>query len=216
MTRWLILRRLAPGLVLASGLAAANPWGIGDNQGAAQRQAPGPDWIQGAPASTSAPAPVDRAGSPDHATGASDAPGRAWSDAAGAPAWSGDWRRTGEPATGEPTRGPAPDAPAYRFREDAGGADLPVGAAAGTPAGPAGVADPPARPAPGYRFRGDPPGVVGAGGGGPDAGSYRFRPLTERELERQGQGADPGPRPRRAPPAGPGWPDERSGPWPSR
>lgn len=148
MTWWLILKLLAAGLLLAPGLAAANPWGIGDNQGAAQR--------------------------------------------------------------------PAPDAPAYRFREDAG-ADLPAGAAAGTRAGSAGVADTPAPPAPAYRFRGDPSGLVGAGGGGPDGGSYRFRPLTERELERHGQGADPGLRPGRAPPAGPpGWPDGRAGPWPSR
>ena len=77
----------------------------------------------------------------------------------------------------------------------------------------------------GWRFRGDPssPNSGGMAVGGAPVGSYRFRPLTERELIRQGGGVDgaaPGTGSGQRPPVmGPtGTPDAPEGfgfgPWP--
>lgn len=52
------------------------------------------------------------------------------------------------------------------------------------------TAEVPAPAQPDWRFRGDPPKPGGMAVGGMDAGPYRFRPLTGRELERQGAGVD--------------------------
>ena len=193
-----ILTLLAGALLVQPGTAAANPWGIGDDQGAAQRPAPGPDWIQG----TAAPAAVDQSWSSGDAAGVSDGALSGWPDAARAPAWNRDWGYGGAP--GEPP------GPAYRFRPDTDDADLPVQGA-----GALRSVDAPATPVTGYRFRGDSPGSVGAGGASPDPGSYRFRPLTEREQERQGAGAQPRQRPRRPPPPPDAPTDDGSGRWPS-
>lgn len=90
---------------------------------------------------------------------------------------------------------------------------------AGSPA----TADVPDAAQPGWRFRGDPPKPGGLAVGGADAGPYRFRPLTERELERQGAGVDgrppgPGQGQFRPPAKGTVWPPGEpagfgSGPW---
>ncbi|WP_295391467.1 hypothetical protein [uncultured Thiodictyon sp.] len=195
-----ILPLLAGALLVQPGTAGANPWGIRDDQGAAQRPAPGPDWIQG----TAAPAAADRDWSSGDAVGASDGSLPGWPDTGSAPASNSDWGRG--VAAGEPP------GPAYRFRPDTGDADLPVQPQG---AGALRSVDTPAIPTAGYRFRGDPPGSVGPGAGSPDPGSYRFRPLTEREEERRGAGAQPRQRPRRPPPPPDAPTEDGSGRWPS-
>lgn len=91
-------------------------------------------------------------------------------------------------------------------------------------AGSSATADVPDAAQPGWRFRGDPPKPDGLAVGGADAaGPYRFRPLTERELVRQGAGVDgrqpgPGQGQFRPPAKGTAWPAGEpagfgSGPW---
>lgn len=190
-------RRSAP-LLVAAGLLAflqlaqGNPWGLAvDNEanqsvGARDQRPPGPAWIQG----TNAPTGAARGGLP----GASD------------PAWFGRSPDTDGPAD-QPPSWDGGWSGADRFRSDADATDAP----AATRAWPPGSTPVPTPAAEGYRYRGDPPQPGGSAGGWPDPGAYRFRPLTEREQARQGQGAggrpmDPGQGPRHPSGTLPAWP----------
>jgi hypothetical protein len=191
------------GLAVQLGVAAGNPWGLGDEDlrpgaaagpggapypGAVVRPAPDSEWQDDPPGTWDADASsVDD----DRRYGARppDRPPTRFRNAP--PAADGDWG----------PRRPLADThdPGFQFRSDPGDGR----AGAGHRAGP----DDAAADA-GYRFRGDPPN---AGGGwrtqAPD-GRYQFRPLSEQERGRQeqsqgwrpaptgrGQGRSPGPAP---------------------
>ncbi len=213
---------VAARLLFYLALAQGNPWGLavdGDaNQatGARDRRPPDLDWIQSTKAPTGAARGSVSGESAPGQSGLSPGAGRA---ADQPPLWSGGWSGAGAAGPSGQTQGPS--AGADRFRTDIGATD-PAAVTRGWPPGSAPV---PTAADAGYRYHGDPP-QPGDAGGWPAPGAYRFRPLTERERARQGQGA--GPRsidqgqaqhhPSGTPPAWPpgAVPDDEAGPWPSR
>jgi len=180
-------------------------------------------------------------GAAQDAPGASGSGGAArdWPDSQGSAPSSGQWsgRDWGSPrdaarrptAQGEyPADGdlgdPRPDGPdgepPTRWPNDGYAQDQDGAERYPTDPGPAGygAGDTATGAHPGYRYRGDPEPSGTPGTAAPDGSRYRFRPLTERELLRQGRGSPwrplaPESGPRRAAPTGPGAGQWR-GPWP--
>ena len=95
--------------------------------------------------------------------------------------------------------------PGYVFRNDRAPSD--PWRARQTP--DSGTADPSAETYPGFRFRGDPAPDGSSWSSQPDGADYRYRPLTEGELNRRGRGSvwrsqEPATAPRRGVPRGRG------------